>query len=122
MVSAATQAKVEADNSRLEGAVRVAIDEIDKVLMRPIAKRGLQCSLKCYDTAGSHGTSDVLQQCVQTCEQPHQKANAIVRQVCFCVRILVLLNCDSRWYLRQLGVIKFSLVPCSFVLTLCVSP
>ena len=83
MVSAATQAKVEADNSRLEGAVRVAIDEIDKVLMRPIAKKGLQCSLKCYDTIGQHGTSDALQHCVQTCEQPHQKANAIVRQVCY---------------------------------------
>lgn len=83
MVSAATQAKVEADNSRLEGAVRVAIDEIDKVLMRPIAKKGLQCSLKCYDTIGQHGTSDALQHCVQTCEQPHQKANSIVRQVCY---------------------------------------
>ena len=81
MVSAATQAKVEADNARLEGAVRVVMDEIDKVLMRPVAKKGLQCALKCYDTLAQHGTSDALQQCVQNCEQPHQKANAIVRQV-----------------------------------------
>ena len=49
--------------------------------MRPVAKKGLQCALKCYDTLAQHGTSDALQQCVQNCEQPHQKANAIVRQV-----------------------------------------
>jgi Eukaryotic protein of unknown function (DUF842) len=81
MISPATQAKVEADNARLEGAVRVAIDEIDKVLMRPIAKNGLTCSLKCYDAAGQQGSSEALQHCVQNCEQPHQRANSVVRQV-----------------------------------------
>ena len=81
MVSASSQAKVEADNARLEGAVRITIDEIDKTIMRKTAKASLVCSLQCYETAGQHSSSDTLQQCIHTCEQPHQQANAIVRQV-----------------------------------------
>jgi Eukaryotic protein of unknown function (DUF842) len=81
MISPAAQAKVEADNARLEGSVRMAIDDIDKTLMRKTAREGLVCSLKCYDAAGQQGSAESLQQCISTCEQPHQRANAIVRQV-----------------------------------------
>jgi Eukaryotic protein of unknown function (DUF842) len=85
MISTSAQTKVEADNARLEGAVRMAIDDIDKTLMRKTAREGLVCSLKCYDAAGQQGSAESLQQCVQSCEQPHQKANAVVRQVRWCI-------------------------------------
>lgn len=81
MASPAAQAKAQALNAKLEGEARVAIDEIDKLHMRKVARSSHACALGCYDKASTTGPSDVLESCVLKCQAPHQQANAYVQNV-----------------------------------------
>lgn len=79
MATPAGQAKAQALNTKLEGEARIAIDAIDRQFLRKEGRRFHSCAVKCYDTRGT--TSEALEACVQNCELPHRKANAIVQQV-----------------------------------------
>ena len=81
MSSPAVQAKAQALNAKLEGQARVAIDEIERLRLRKVARQAYACSVTCYDKAGTSGTSDVLEQCVRQCQVPHQQANNYVQNV-----------------------------------------
>jgi len=81
MASPAAQAKAQALNARLEAEARVAVDDVDKKYMRKIARKSHACAVKCYDDAGSSGSSDALEACVRKCQAEHQQANSYVQQV-----------------------------------------
>jgi len=81
MVSPAAQSKAQALNNKLESEARIALDDIEKKHLRKVARAAFSCSVSCYDKAGTGGTSDALDQCVQKCQMPHQQANAYVQQV-----------------------------------------
>jgi len=89
MASPAAQAKANALNAKLEGEARTTIDDIDKLYMRPVARKSHACALKCYDDAGTTQSSEVLENCVRNCQHSHQQANAYVQNVS--IRILVAL-------------------------------
>lgn len=81
MASPAVQAKAQALNTKLEGQARVAIDEMEKLYLRGKARDAYACCVKCYDKAGTAGPLDVLEQCVQRCQIPHQQANNYLQSV-----------------------------------------
>jgi hypothetical protein len=83
MASPAAQAKAQALNAKLETEARFMLDELDKKNLRNVARESHVCALKCYDTAGSSGSPEALEQCVRTCQNPHQQANAYVQNVSY---------------------------------------
>ena len=96
MVSPPAQAKITDANERWALAVRMAVIEVDKAVLRKIAQKTISCSLRCYDTAGQVSSDNALQQCTRTCNKPHLQANALLRQV-------------NDVYMGQLCVFKFGL-------------
>lgn len=80
MSSNQMQAKAQALNSKMEAEARGVLDEIEKTEIRKVAKKGVQCVLKCYDTAGTTGAGDVLENCVQNCQAPSKQANQLVQR------------------------------------------
>jgi hypothetical protein len=83
MATPAAQAKAQALNAKLETEARFMLDELDKKNLRNVARESHVCALKCYDTAGSSGSPEALEQCVRTCQNPHQQANAYVQNVSY---------------------------------------
>jgi hypothetical protein len=83
MASPAAQAKAQALNAKLEAEARIALDELDKKHLRGVARESHVCALKCYDKAGSTGAPEALEQCVRTCQIPHQQGNAYVQNVSY---------------------------------------
>ena len=81
MSSPGLQARAQELNARMEGSAKIAIDEIERTLMRPIAKSSYQCVLNCYDKAGSKGASEQLEHCARQCQVPYQRANGILQEV-----------------------------------------
>ena len=75
------QAKAQALNVELENQARVVLDELDQKHLRKVARGAYACALACYDKAGSSGPASALDHCVQTCQIPHQQANAMVQNV-----------------------------------------
>lgn len=80
MSSPAMQAKAQALNSKMEAEARSVLDNIEKTIVRKIARKGVECVLKCYDKAGTTQGQDVLEQCVRNCQMPSQQANQLVQQ------------------------------------------
>uniref|UniRef100_A0A7S2RM31 Protein FAM136A n=1 Tax=Eucampia antarctica TaxID=49252 RepID=A0A7S2RM31_9STRA len=76
MASPGLQAKAQELNVRIEGAAKIAIDEIERTHMRPLARRSYQCAVDCYDKAGTKGSSDQLEHCTRQCQGPYQQGNA----------------------------------------------
>lgn len=81
MASAAAQNKAQALNIKLESAARGVIDEIEKEHLRKVARQAFSCAVACYDKAGTTGSSEVLEQCVQNCQMPHRQKQNYVQQV-----------------------------------------
>jgi hypothetical protein len=95
MASATAQARANALNAKLEGEAQVAIDQIDKQFIRPIARQSYACALKCYDKAGSSGDSQQLELCARKCQMPHQQAGQYVQQVSFTLDFIYFLSAFS---------------------------
>jgi hypothetical protein len=83
MASPAAQAKANALNAKLEAEARTAIDEIERLFLRNIARKAAVCCTTCYDKAGTTGSSDSLEHCVLQCQAPSQQANAYVQNASF---------------------------------------
>ena len=81
MATAGGQAKAQALNAKLEAAARAELDDIDRKHMRKLARNSYQCVVKCYDKAGSTGAPEMLEQCAQNCQMPHQQANQYMQSV-----------------------------------------
>ena len=81
MASPDLQAKANALNARLEGEAKIIVDDIERNLLRPVARNAYACVVKCYDTAGKNGSSEALDHCSRQCQNPYQMANNIVQQV-----------------------------------------
>ena len=75
------QARAQELNARMQGQASVVFDEIDRQSLRKIARGSYACVLKCFDKAGTTGSSEMLQNCSQNCQVPYQNANAIVQNV-----------------------------------------
>ncbi len=80
MSSADLQARANQLNARMEGAAKVALDEIEKALIRPIARNSYACVLKCYDDAGKTAPQEQIEHCSRQCQAPYQMAHNIVNQ------------------------------------------
>jgi len=80
MSSPALQAKAQALNARMEAEARTVLDEVERTSVRNIARKGVECVLKCYDKAGSTGPGDALENCVANCQNPSRQANHYVQQ------------------------------------------
>lgn len=81
MSSSAMQAKAQALNVKMEGEARGVLDEIERTLLRKKALESYRCVVKCFEKAGSSGSSEVLDQCSRNCQVPYQQANALVQNV-----------------------------------------
>jgi hypothetical protein len=81
MASPDLQAKANALNSKLEGEAKIAVDDIERNLLRPVARSAYACVVKCYDDAGTNGSSEALEGCSRNCQNPYQISNNIVQQV-----------------------------------------
>mmetsp|Transcript_19951 Transcript_19951/g.24617 ORF Transcript_19951/g.24617 Transcript_19951/m.24617 type:complete len:152 (-) Transcript_19951:826-1281(-) len=80
MASPDLQAKANALNARLEGAAKIVVDEIERSLLRPVARNAYACVVKCYDDAGQNGSVEAIDHCSQRCQAPYQMANNVVQQ------------------------------------------
>jgi hypothetical protein len=80
MSSQQLQAKAQALNSKMEAEARGVLDEIERTEVRKVARKGVECVLKCYDKAGTTGAGDVLENCVSNCQMPSKQANQMVQQ------------------------------------------
>eukprot|EP00586_Coscinodiscus_wailesii_P018455 CAMPEP_0172497740 /NCGR_PEP_ID=MMETSP1066-20121228/104420_1 /TAXON_ID=671091 /ORGANISM="Coscinodiscus wailesii, Strain CCMP2513" /LENGTH=147 /DNA_ID=CAMNT_0013270679 /DNA_START=121 /DNA_END=561 /DNA_ORIENTATION=- len=80
MASPALEAQAKALNARMEGKAKEQIDEIDRTLLRPIARNSYACVLKCYDKVGTTGPTEQLQHCSQECQAPYQQYQVVVQQ------------------------------------------
>ncbi|CAB9503345.1 Protein FAM136A [Seminavis robusta] len=78
MASPALQAKAQALNAKMEAAARAEIAEIENKTIRKIGRKGVECTLKCFDKAGTTGPSDVLQNCANQCQMPNQQAGQLL--------------------------------------------
>ena len=81
MATPAGQAKAQELNNKIQIEASGMIDEIEREYLRKYAREAYMCSVKCYDTAGSTGSSDTLENCTRKCQIPHQQAGNIVQQV-----------------------------------------
>jgi Skp family chaperone for outer membrane proteins len=78
MSSSAMQAKAQALNTKMEAEARALINDIEMNTIRKIARKGIECTLKCFDKAGNTGASDVLQNCANQCQFPNQQAGQLL--------------------------------------------
>jgi len=81
MASPELQAQAQALNAKMQGAAAIAIDELEKSIIRPIARQSHVCVVKCYDTAGKRGSSEELDICSRKCQSPYLDAQNIIQQV-----------------------------------------
>lgn len=80
MASPDLQSKANQLNARMEGEAKLALDEIDRIHLRPIARNSYACVLKCYDDAGNKGPAEQIAHCSRQCQTPYEMANNIVQQ------------------------------------------
>jgi len=80
MASNDLQTKAQALNGRIESEAKGVIDEIEKNLLRPIARKSYACVVECYDKAGNSGNSEELEHCSKSCQYPYQSAHNIIQQ------------------------------------------
>jgi hypothetical protein len=89
-MSASNQAQIQMQqlHTKLEDAAKQTLEEVDTKYLRRVGRQTYACCVKCYDTAGSKQSSDVLEQCVRQCQQSHVMANNMIQEVCQCVDVL----------------------------------
>ena len=81
MASSSLQAKAQALNAKMESEATVVINDLETKYLRPIARNSYACVLKCYDQAGSTGTSEEIQNCSQKCQISFQRAQHALQEV-----------------------------------------
>lgn len=81
MSNAALQARANALNQRMEAEASAVLEDIERNLLRKVARDSFVCAVKCYDTAGSTGPSDILETCTRNCQMPYQQSSALVQNV-----------------------------------------
>jgi hypothetical protein len=81
MSSSAMQAKANALNAKIEGEAGVVLENIEKNLLRKVARESFSCAVKCYDKAGSTGPPEALENCARNCQVPYQQAQGLVQNV-----------------------------------------
>lgn len=81
MSSASMQAKANALNQRMESEAAAVLEDIERNLLRKVARESFACAVKCYDKAGSTGPSEVLEGCARNCQVPYQQSSALVQNV-----------------------------------------
>mmetsp|Transcript_1038 Transcript_1038/g.2685 ORF Transcript_1038/g.2685 Transcript_1038/m.2685 type:complete len:153 (-) Transcript_1038:246-704(-) len=79
MSSASMQAKANALNQRMESEAAAVLEDIERNLLRKVARESFACAVKCYDKAGSTGPSEVLEGCARNCQVPYQQSSALVQ-------------------------------------------
>ena len=72
------QAKAQALNAKMEAEAHQVINDVEMNTIRGIARKGIECTLKCFDKAGTTGPSDILQHCADQCQFPHQQAGQLM--------------------------------------------
>ncbi len=72
------EAHVRSLNAKLDGKAKSMLDEIEKIHVRPLARKSYLCAASCYDKAGKTGSSDQIQHCIQTCQMPFQQAQSYI--------------------------------------------
>jgi hypothetical protein len=80
-MSAEMQARANALNARMEAEASKVLDDLERNLLRKVARASFSCAVKCYDTAGATGTSDVLEACTRNCQVPYQQSSVLVQNV-----------------------------------------
>lgn len=81
MSNAAIQARANALNQKMEGEASAVLEDIERNLLRKVARESFACAVKCYDKAGATGPSDVLEACARNCQMPYQQSSAMVQNV-----------------------------------------
>mmetsp|Transcript_36786 Transcript_36786/g.51982 ORF Transcript_36786/g.51982 Transcript_36786/m.51982 type:complete len:88 (-) Transcript_36786:390-653(-) len=81
MSNPALQARAQELNAKMEGEARIVLDEIERTLLRKVARGSYACVVECFDKAGTTGPSEVLDHCSRNCQAKYQQANAIVQDV-----------------------------------------
>mmetsp|Transcript_7064 Transcript_7064/g.9400 ORF Transcript_7064/g.9400 Transcript_7064/m.9400 type:complete len:150 (-) Transcript_7064:507-956(-) len=80
MASASLQAKANELNIRMESEARNVLDDMERRILRPMARQSYACVVACYDKAGSKGPADSLERCSKECQMPYQRGHSVVQQ------------------------------------------
>lgn len=79
MASEELQVKAQQLNTRVENEAQSTLDDIERNLLRPIARKAYACVVKCYDDAGSKGKSEAIENCSRQCQAPYEYAHQVVQ-------------------------------------------
>lgn len=79
MASLDLQSKASQLNSKVEREAQITLDDIERNLLRPIARKAYSCVVKCYDDAGSKGTSASIETCSRACQGPYELSHQILQ-------------------------------------------
>ena len=82
-MSASMQVRASGLNAKMEAEASGVLDEIERTLLRKVARESFSCAVKCYDKAGSTGPSEVLEGCARNCQAPYQQSSALVQNVSY---------------------------------------
>ena len=80
MSSPDLQAKANQLNARMQEEATKAIDQLEKTLIRPIARNSYACVVKCYDDAGTTNSAEQIDQCSKHCQGPYQASHQVLQQ------------------------------------------
>lgn len=80
MASPAMQAQAQAFNAKMEGEAKTVLDEVERTVLRPIARKSYACVVDCYDKAGTKGPAEQLESCSRRCQGQYERAHAVVQQ------------------------------------------
>ena len=80
MASPDLQSKVNQLTATIQGDVSSMVDEIERLKLRPVARKMHSCIVSCYDKAGKNGRKEQIEQCTQQCQMPYQTAGAVTQQ------------------------------------------
>eukprot|EP00979_Chaetoceros_neogracilis_P007477 scaffold1575_cov242-Chaetoceros_neogracile.AAC.2 len=80
MSSPDLQAKANQLNARMQEEATKAIDQLEKTLIRPIARNSYACVVKCYDDAGTTDSAEQIDQCSKHCQGPYQASHQVLQQ------------------------------------------
>eukprot|EP00429_Kryptoperidinium_foliaceum_P052475 CAMPEP_0176079494 /NCGR_PEP_ID=MMETSP0120_2-20121206/39760_1 /TAXON_ID=160619 /ORGANISM="Kryptoperidinium foliaceum, Strain CCMP 1326" /LENGTH=136 /DNA_ID=CAMNT_0017413253 /DNA_START=30 /DNA_END=441 /DNA_ORIENTATION=+ len=72
-MSADMQARANALNAKMEGEAAKVMDDIERNMLRKVARESFACAVKCYDKAGTSGSSEALDSLLETAKSPTSK-------------------------------------------------
>jgi hypothetical protein len=81
MASQDAQNRANALNAKIEAEAGGVLEDLEKNLLRKVARESFSCAVKCYDKAGNTGPQETLEQCAQTCQGPYQQSTNMVQNV-----------------------------------------